>query len=167
MTTVNLHNNHTVEALKVYPVLYRGDGTPIELEPIEMPPLGSASIEVNEIVQKMGYTAPEFGGAVFRYEAEHGGRLSVETAVAMAANNFLYSVESFTGHEKKSNAQHSAFWLPTSKTEVFYAAHNASDQAVKLQPKLQLWDEVFELEPYQPTKTATMVWCSARLPRRK
>ncbi len=130
-------------------MLYLGNGKPIELKPIEMPPLGSAQIEVNETVRAMGYTDDAFGGAVFRYEAEHGGRLSVETAVAMPANNFLYSVESFTGFEKKSNAQHSAFWLPTSKTEVFYAAHNASDQAIKLRPKLRLWDEVIKLKPVE------------------
>ncbi len=149
ITTVNLHNNHGEDSLTVHPVLYLGDGSPVELAPVEMPPLGSAQIEVNETVRALGYTDDEFGGAVFRYEAETGGRLSVETAVAMPANNFLYSVESFTGFEKKSNAQHSAFWLPTSKTEVFYAAHNDSDQALTLRPKLQLWDQVFELDPVE------------------
>jgi hypothetical protein len=108
---------------------------------VELAPLGSAKLNLNEI---LGYSAQ--GGAVFRYEAEHGGLLSVETEVSSSAHSLLYSIETFTGLEKKSNVQHSAFWLPTSGTGIFHAAHNASDQTITLRAKLQLWDKVFDLE---------------------
>lgn len=147
LTTINLHNNHTEEPLTVYPVLYLTDGTPLRLGPVEMKPLDSAAIKVNETVRALGYPDPEFGGAEFRYFSEHGGRLGVETSVSMPANNLLYSVESFTGFEPKSNAQFSAFWLPTEQTEVFYAVHNVSATPLVLTPKLRLWDRTFDLEP--------------------
>ena len=49
ITTVNLHNNHSEDPLTVHPILYLGNGEPIELKPIEMAPLASAQIEVNKV----------------------------------------------------------------------------------------------------------------------
>ncbi|MBK9168672.1 MAG: hypothetical protein IPM24_14555 [Bryobacterales bacterium] len=135
-TTIRLHNNLLTESLTVKGVLYLRNGTPLELNPITMPPKGSASIPVNELVVNLGYKEPQFGGAEFSYDREHGGALGVETEVIMAERRVAYSVESFAPNPGRSRQQHAVFWLPTRQSEIFVAVHNTSDEPVRVLPEI-------------------------------
>lgn len=141
-TTIRLHNNLLTESLTVEGVLYLRNGTPLRLNPITMPPKGSASIPVNELVVNLGYKEPQFGGAEFSYDREHGGALGVETEVIMAERRVAYSVESFAPNPGRSRQQHAVFWLPTRQSEIFVAVHNTSDEPVRVLPgvrQARLW----------------------------
>ena len=164
-TTILLHNNHTEDPLTVQPVLYLEDGTAIELGVVHLPVLGSASIPVNETIQRLGYKEPRFGGAAFRYRKKYGGALAVETRVVMPEKNLAYSIPSYASMGESypsKQRKHAIFRLPTRESEIFFALFNSSTEPVRVRAGLELGrgsQEVstLTLEPKQ--------WKSIRLPR--
>lgn len=145
ITTIHLHNNLSTESLTVSPVLYLEDGTQIDLDFVTMGPLANASINVNEVIQALGF-GEHFGGAEFRYDKEFDGALNVETEIIQPEESFSYSVESFSPNALRSNERHGVFWLPTPRSEVFFAVHNTSGETVVVSPELRFDDSIELLE---------------------
>ncbi len=147
LTTVHLRNNLISEELVVQPIFHLEDGTAVPVDAVTLTPRGNASIQVNELMNALGYGGGRFGGAEFLYEREHGGALNVETEVVMPANNLAYSVESFSASPRATNEKHGVFWLPMRSAELFFAVYNSSDQTVTVQPELTYDGATSDLDP--------------------
>ena len=146
-TTILLHNNHIEDPLTVYPVLHLENGKPVELDRVEIAPLGMASIPVNETMAKLGFTEEHFGGAAFHYEKKYGGALSVETMVVNPDENLSYSVPSYgvmaeSEAYKGRHRKHALFRLPTDETEIFFAVFNSSEETINVAAKTRNRPEI-------------------------
>ncbi len=132
-----LHNNSTLNALLVTPVLYDADGWSVQLDSIKLLPLANASIDVNAELAAKGWGNRTAGTVAFQYSAGHTGVLEAELYVSNVSKSLSFTIPSI---EKAvaSSAQHAVFWLSSGREEVYVALQNISGTAINVSPSLTM-----------------------------
>lgn len=151
-STVKLHNNLVRHGITITPILLLADGSPTELEPIQLGPLGNAEIDVSRALASKQLPEHVEGSFVFRYPGRIGNAISAETLILDREESLSFTIPSYE-ERPSSRKQHFAWWKPYPGAEVYVAMQNVSDETIRVHPTATVGNRqiplgVIELGPY-------------------
>ena len=142
-STVQLRNNLLNAAITVAPILYLGNGTATELDPIVLPPQANVALDINRVLLDKGLPPDAEGSIAFRYTG-NANALSAETLIVQAEHSFSYTIPSY---EQRASSPHQyfAYFRPSPNSEIYLALQNTSDQTLRVEPALQIGNRTVTL----------------------
>jgi hypothetical protein len=102
----------------------------LRLDPIEIGPLQTVSLDVGASLSQLGVSASQTGGAIIDFEAESAGQMSAYAQVLDTERSLAFDFHFLPISNSKSGPLEAVTWYYSKDTEAFIALQNTKHRPV-------------------------------------